>query len=177
MTEDFVATSSRWRVLLMILGCAAFVFAGLWMVGAFGEIPTSRRYPPAVGVAMGLLSILLFGTLGLRWIQRFANTGDYLRIGNAGIFWEAWSDQTIPWSEISNVTCWSNPSQRFLVIHLVQPDRFPGRGLIGLLSKLNQPIVGGDLTINLAATNRSFDEAWTAIEMFRPQFGRVQNTP
>ncbi len=165
--EDFIALSSRWRVALMVLGAVAFVALGLWMGGLFGPAPESHRYPRAEVVVVGWFSVVLFGLCGVVAIKRLFAGGEELRIGSAGIRSRPWSDQTVPWSEIVDVTTWSYKGQRSIILHLRDPARFPGRGLAALLTRANRMFTGGNIAISLTGTDRGFDDAMAAIARFR----------
>ena len=141
---------------------------GLWIVGVFGPPPTpSWRYSATGAVVLGWIGIALFGLCGLFALRGLFETREQLRIGPAGIRWAPWSDQTIPWSEISDVTTDSHMGQRYIVLHLRDPGRFPGRGLGGLLAGVNRMLTRGHISISLTGTDRSFGEAMSAVERFR----------
>lgn len=165
--EDFVAQSSRWRIARLVLVSAAFVTAGLWMGGAFGPVPASRRYPPAMTFAIGWLSVIFFGCCGAIAIRTLFNIGEQLRIGAAGIRSRPWSDKTIPWSEIRDVTTWTYKRQKAIVLHLGDPARFPGRRVPAIFAGANRWLTGGDVAISLTGTDRSFQDALAAIDHFR----------
>jgi hypothetical protein len=165
--DDFVAYPSRSRVALLTLGSAAFVVAGLWMGGVFGPPPSSSRYSPEFLFAIGWVSVVLFGLCGVMWIRRLFDGREQLRIGSAGIHAAHWSDQTIPWSEIVDVTTWSYRGQKAIVLHLRDRNRFPGRGIAGALASVNRNLTGGDITISLTGTDRRIDDALSSIERFR----------
>jgi hypothetical protein len=165
--NDFVAYTSRGRTGLLALGAAAFVVIGLWMGGAFGSPPVSGGFSGWFGIFIGWFGVLFFGLCLAVFIRRFFDTREQLRIGPAGIRSAPWSDQTIPWSEIVNVTTWGYMRQRSIILHLRDPARFPGRGLAALLAGANRKLTGGDIGISLTGTDRSLNEAMSAIESFR----------
>ena len=165
--DDFVAYPSRPRIVLITLGAIAFVAGGLWMGGAFGPAPSSSRYPPELVFAIGWLSVVFFGLCAVLWVRRLFDGKEQLQIGPAGIRVAHWSDQTIPWSEIVEVTTWSYRRQKAIVLRLRDRTRFPGRGLAAKFSGLNRNLTGGDITISLTGTNRRFEDALAAIDRFR----------
>ena len=164
---DFIAYNSRWRVTLIFLGAVGFVALGLWMVGAFGEVPSSRRRSAGYTMGIGWLCILFFGFCAVAIVKKFFDDRAQLRIGRSGIVWSPWSDQLIPWSEITDVTTWSYRGQKAIILHLDNPDRFPGRGLTAKLAGANRKLTGGDISISLTGTDRSHDDAIEAITHFR----------
>lgn len=167
--EDFVACPSRWRIGRLILGAVIFVLLGSWMAGLFGSPPTSHRYQQALVSAIGWSSIIFFGLCALVSARRLWDTGEELRIGRSGIRWTRWSDQTIPWSAISDITVWSGRGQSFIILFLHNPMQFPGKGLLGKMAASNRALTGGDVSLSLTGTTRCFDEAMNAIEQFYPR--------
>jgi hypothetical protein len=164
--EDFVAYPSRGRIGLLILGSIAFVLCGLWMGGVFGRPPPSPRHPPFEIFVMGWLGVIFSSLCGISATKQLFSTGEQLRIGPDGIRWVRWSDQTIPWPEISKVTSWAYKGQKSIIAHLRNPALFPGRGILGIFGRCNRTLTGGDFGISLFATNRNFDEAMSAVERF-----------
>lgn len=165
--DDFVAYWSRSRIALLALAAVPVVAAGLWMGGVFGPPPSSSRYQPEFMFAIGWLSVVFFGLFGVMWVKRLFDGREQLRIGSAGIRAAQWSDQTIPWSEIADVTTWSYRSQKAIVLHLRDKTRFHGRGMAAMFSSVNRNLTGGDITISLTGTNRRVEDALSSIDRFR----------
>ena len=169
--EGFVAHNSRWRVMIIVLGAVGFVCLGLWMVGTFGEVPASRRHSAGYMIGLGWLCIIFFGFCAIAGAKRLFNEKPQILIGPAGIVWTPWSEQLIPWSEISDVTTWSYRGQSAIILHLRESSRFPGRGLSQRLAGVNRKLTGGDIAISLTGTDRTYADAMSAIEQFRgPDF-------
>jgi hypothetical protein len=152
---------------LLAAGAAVFVGLGLWMSGLFGPPPASHRYSAPLVAAIGWFAVLFFGLCGAVAIKRMFDSREQLRIGPSGIRYASWSEQTIPWSEIIDVTTWSHRGQSAIVLHLRSPACFPGRGLAAALAGANRGLTGGDISISLTGTDRSFDEAMSAIAQLR----------
>ena len=166
--DDFVAYTSRWRTGLLLVVCIAFVAAGVWMAGIAGPVPVSRRAGPLMTVIWGWITIGFFGMGVVALARAWWKNSELLRIGQLGIRWLPWSDQTIPWSEISDVTEWSYKSSRSIILHIRNPSQFPGKGTVGFFGRANRALTGGDIGFSLAGTNRKFNEALSAIAQFRP---------
>ena len=169
---DFVAYNSRWRLALLFAFAVGFVALGTLPTGLLGEVPSftdspRRRLPPEVEVSVGWACIAFSGLCAVATGKRFFHGKVQLAIGVNGIISSQWSEKLIPWSEITNVSTWSHKRQKMIILHLKNPDQFPGRGLAGKLTFANRVLTRGDLAISLTGTDRSFDEAMSAIEEFR----------
>ncbi len=104
--DDFVAYPSRSRIIPIVLSCLAFVAGGLWMAGTWGEQPTSSIYSPTVMLVGGWAAAIFFGLCSVLWTTRLLGRREHLRISSDGIRSSQWSKQTIPWSEIVEVSTW-----------------------------------------------------------------------
>jgi len=165
--DEFVAYTSRFRLGVMTLVSLLFVFSSLWVEGVFGPLqttPSSLHHKNQLGIWVG---IVFFGLASLECIRRMLRIREELRVGTAGIRWAPWSDQTIPWSEITEVTTSQVFVQRFVNLHLRNPARFPGRGGLAWLAPLNRAVTGGEISVSLSFTNRSVRDAMSAIQRFR----------
>lgn len=138
------------------------------MGGAFGPPPGSRRYPPELVAAIGWGCALFFALCGAAAVRMIFDRREQVRIGPSGIGSARWRHGTIPWVEIGDVTIWVHRGQRVIVLHLRDPSRYPERGARAVLASANKALTGGDLTLSMVGTDRSFDEAMAAIVRFRP---------
>ncbi|MEE4206790.1 MAG: STM3941 family protein [Erythrobacter sp.] len=155
--EEFTARPSRWRLGLLCASSLGFVVIGLVL---------ALDRTDAVGQAIGWANAGFFGLCaGVIGRQAFDRRVQ-LRIGREGIQWTRWSDAVIGWDEIEAVGTWSHGGQRFIVLDLADPARFPGSGLQGWLAGANRRLTGGDIAIALTGTDRSVAEALAAIDHF-----------
>lgn len=162
--DDFVAYPSRWKIALILLGGLVFVGLGLWMTGVFGPPPASHRYSPELVRLIGWVAVVFFGLCCVIGAGRLFDRREQLRIGRDGIRARHWSDQTIPWTEIVDITTWSYRRQTSIILHLRDRSLFPGRGVAALLAGANRGLTGGDVTLSLTGTDRTTEEALAAIE-------------
>jgi hypothetical protein len=166
--EEFVAYPSQTKIVVLVLGCVGFVALGVWFTGLLVPPPGTDRYSTEVVVLVGWVTILLFGGAGVVWLKRLFERRVQLRISPLGVKAARWSDTTIPWSEITDVTTWTGHGQTVIVLHLEDPSRFPGRrGLAAATAAANHSFTGGDISISLAGTDRTAIDALSAIEQFR----------
>ena len=145
----------------MLLGSLAFVTAGIWIAGGFGEAPEPGRE------WVGWLSILFFGACGLVIGGRLFDDDVQIRISGSGIYSRQWSEQTIPWGAVTEVSVWRFKRNKFLILHLVRPEHYPPTTFSAKMAKANRTLTGGDIAIDLTGMDCSFDEASVAIEYYR----------
>ena len=105
--ESFVAYPSGWRRALLAALGLGFVVLGLWMIGTFGPVPTSSRYPYMETLILGWACLIFFGLCTIATISKLFETDEELRIDASGIPYSQWSQTTIPWSEVGEVTRWN----------------------------------------------------------------------
>jgi hypothetical protein len=168
---DFVAYPSRGRIALIVVGCLTLVGLGLWMNGVLGSPPPSVRYASSFILVIGWVSVVFFGLAAVLWGKRLFDRREHLRIGPDGLRSAPWSDQTIPWSDVVDVTTWTFKGQKAIVLHLRDPARFPGRGLAAMTADANRSLTGGDISISLTGTDRTFEDAILALDQFRSSKG------
>jgi hypothetical protein len=162
MVQDFVAYPSKLRLFGALIGCLAFILAGLWMAGVVGP-PIDED-----GSAwIGWLGVAFFGFCLIFIAKAFFDTDVQVRIDQRGIYAKRWSEHTIPWSDITHVGVWEFKRQKMIILSLKDPARFPAAGLQGLLAGANNALSGGDIAISLSGTDGRFDDAMAAIERYR----------
>jgi len=164
--DDFVALRSNWRMVALICLSLGFVAVGVWMTGLFNDVPVTRRYPFAVTVVAGWFCIAVFSIVALAGVKGLLGPSEVLRLGPDGVRWTPWSDQTLPWTEVADVTTWQFKGQKSLLLRLHDPCSFPAKTALASQG-LNRAISGGDICISFAGTNRTIEEALSAVHRFR----------
>lgn len=123
MDREFHA--SRTTTGLLVLGSVAFVAAGLWFAGVFGDPPRPLRIPEPAVTTIGWVAIVFFGLCGAYLVWRLASPKpavvlrEDVLIDNASLA----SAGSIPWVEITGSQVVELMGQRFLGIHLRDPQR------------------------------------------------------
>ena len=168
---DFVAHISRRRTVLLVLFAGMVVVVGMWLAGLLEPLPPSSPGIRVFLVSTGWVAILFFGLSAVINVKRLFERGEQLRIGPAGIYSKPWSEQTISWAEVANVTIWTMSGQSNIVLHLRDRSRFPGKKLPAMFAGLTRRLSGGDVGISMTGTDRSLAEALAAIGRFRPHGG------
>ncbi|MEP0392003.1 MAG: STM3941 family protein [Erythrobacter sp.] len=166
--DPFVANSSPWRVLLIASGALVFVIGGLWLAGAFGEPPASSRYSEEARTLVGWLCSGFFSLIFLANAKQLFGNAERVVVNANGIRAVQWSDELIPWTEITGISVWKSRGNSFIILVLKNPEKYPGRGINNWLRSIERLYTGGDVWINLIGTDKNLDEALMAIEHFRP---------
>lgn len=157
----FVARPSASQNLQLLGAGLALILACAYLAGLLTD-----DYPPGrEAIAWGGMAV--FGIFTGIILVRTFNNEDLLRIGPSGIWYRDWSDDIIPWREISDVGVWRLRGQNLILLSLVDPQRFPASTTRGRAAAMDRAITGGDIAITLMASDRTFEEAMAAIETYR----------
>ncbi|WP_354073595.1 STM3941 family protein [Brevundimonas sp. 1080] len=166
--NDFVAYTSRSRIVSLVARGLIFVTLSLWLIGVFGTPPDSRRYSPVLTPFIGWGGLLFSVTATALWLRNFFERREMVRIGPAGIMVRWWSADTIPWNEITEIAPLEINGVKSISLKLRDREQYPPRGLGALLARGDRLVTGGDVTISLSATDRRQFEALVAIDQFKP---------
>lgn len=155
-----------------MLLCWLAAGTGLLLTGATGVVIRATHHADWELVIVGWIAAVFFGLGSLVLLRRLFQTEAALRIGPAGIRFLPWSEETIPWREIVGVTVWRHRSQECVMLKLRDPERFPGRGLMGLFGRFNPWLTsGGHVSISMHGTGRRLDEVMRVIAAYRGSEG------
>jgi len=165
--ERFVAKNARTRLVLMLIGALLAVAIGLWMIGAFGEPPHSSGRRSRL-TWVGWIGVPFFGVVAAMIAAKLFDQRERLVIDDEGIFWRAWSDELIPWSEIEGIQEREVARQVMFAVYLRDPSRCPPTRWTGRIAAAQRGFDQGDLSITLSGTDRSNDELREALNRFYP---------
>lgn len=158
----FVARPSASQNLQLLGAGLALILACAYLAGLLtDDYPAGREW-------IGWGGMAIFGAFTGIILVRTFDYEDMLRIGPSGIWYRDWSDDVIPWREISDVGTLRIRGQTLILLSLVDPKRFPSSTARGRAAAMDRAITGGDIAITLMASDRTFEEAMAAIEAYRP---------
>lgn len=153
-------TTSHKKLVLLILVSLLFVAVGVWIV----RDPGADIVQVILG---GWLSISFCGLCAIVFLAQLVLPKPLLTIDSYGITWTQRSDRTIPWTDIKDVDMLTvGRSQRFLVLWLSEPDRYPPRRPG---PSLTNRLYDGDVHIPLGTLTVPWKVVWTAVEDHAPQ--------
>jgi hypothetical protein len=162
----FSANNVRWKCGLAFLLAIVMFYVGTKLVEQWGRPPISNRDSPEFETVLGWVLVVFSLQFGVGAALRWWNNHDYVRIGPEGIRYLGWSDVTIPWSEIAEVSRRTYRRYRFVVLRLKDRQRFPRRGWMGRISWLPELFRCDSIDISLNGTDQNFDAAMSAIKFF-----------
>ncbi|MBJ7438223.1 MAG: hypothetical protein JHD35_04260 [Sphingopyxis sp.] len=159
----FIARNARWRIFLVVAACVGLVVVGFIFSGLIVPIERSKLK------LAGWLFIVTGGGIAIALFPRLVGNDVRVKISHSGIFVRAWSNDTIPWSEIARVWAWGSEGKpEILVLDLLHPSRFPSTTLAGRFYwKINSMMAGGDIWVSLLGTDGKIEDGLAAAEYFR----------
>jgi hypothetical protein len=127
MTEDLIYYNSRRRYALLTLGSVAFVVMGIWIIMKTGNW------------ALGLVTILFFGTGIAVGVWQLLDTRPRLQITDAGILDRTLGVGLIPWADITGAYINSVNREYFICLNLRDEQAYLSR-----LSPLKRKLAGAN---------------------------------
>ena len=157
MSDRFVARFSPYRLLFLSALSLGFVVLSLWMIGAFGSYPDN-------GLGWGgWLGLIFFGPCTVILLRRVADRRPQIIADSRGLYWRAWSEEVIPWSELNGITVHHVQRQRLIGLRLRNRAAYPPTTKLGQLARYNAELGFSDVTLSAQGLDRSFDELHRAI--------------
>lgn len=174
--ETIIALSKK-KLMLILLGAAGFVAAGVWMFSLDDASILSRRRfnDPLYVHGLGLLSIVFFGSCGLFALKKLFDQKPALVLNNSGFVDNSSSASAgfIPWSEVVGAEIFEIQQQKMLVIKVRNPEEYIARGssLKRTLNKANYKMVGSPISISSGALAINFSELVSLFDQYQRKYG------
>lgn len=151
----------KMRLVLMALGSAAFVVAGIFLLSVpEGEAGAKAKLAAFVGIPFfglcGMFCLVRLGSPKPALIIDEAGLTDYASMVNAGF---------IPWRDIKEVQITGFGNHRFLAVHVIDSEKYLARchPIKRAVMRVNQSMVGTAITIPLSALSIGADEVIASI--------------
>jgi len=110
---------TRRRLLLLLLGCIAFVAAGVWFILAAETIAASSPHFSASLIRpLGVVSILFFGYAGIVAIRQMLDARPRLILDDNGIFDRTLATPVIPWGSILAAEIVAVKGNKFIALRI-----------------------------------------------------------
>jgi hypothetical protein len=166
---------SRFKTGLAAVVACVFAVGGLGMfcVSVFGA---AQLWTTA---AIGLVSVLFFGPLAVLAVRKLFDSRPGLVIDSQGIFDNSSSvaAERILWSEITAIGASFVVGQRFVSVHVADPERFLTQGtrLQRFLRRRNMELVGTPITISANGLAMRFNKLEATLVRYFEEYGRGED--
>lgn len=164
MLEERVIELSKVKIVLLILGAAAFVLLGAWLLSLdAGTIESQRRFNnPILIYGVGVASIVFFGLCGLVGIKKLFDKSPGLILSAEGILDNSSgvSAGIIPWSEVVSIGEYQVQKQKFISIQVADPNKYAnsGNALKRMANRANIKMCGTPVNISANSLKISYSE-------------------
>ena len=176
--DEKVIELSRFKIVLLIVGALAFVALGAWLYLLDDAIirTWSHRYNNPVFVHLsGLLAMVFFGLCAAAGCRKMFDTRPGLVFSKEGLLDNASSVAAglVPWAEITGAEVLKIQSTRFLVVQVVNPQKYLDRGgpLRRALNRANFSQYGSPVQIPSTALKINFDELLKLFSEYVTRYG------
>ncbi|MFS4418809.1 STM3941 family protein [Maribacter sp. 2307ULW6-5] len=140
MEEKIEIPLSKKKIILLLLAAIAFVAGGIWIAtNPERFIPNIFKITnPEIIRIGGIVGILFFGAAGIYGIKKLFDKKVGLIIDSNGITdnSNASSIGLIEWNDISDIRTKQVMSTKFLLIDIVNPEKYIGKAKNGIQSRL-----------------------------------------
>lgn len=175
-SDETIIKPGKTKILLLLLGASAFVALGILMLSLDDAIIRSqRRFNDPVYVrALGLVSIVFFGSCGLYALKMLFDKKPALVFNSSGIIDNASSVSAgfIPWSEVVGAEICEIQKQKLLVIKVRDPREYIARGgsLRRALNRANYSMVGSPISIASNTLAINFSELVSLFDLYQRKY-------
>ncbi|MFN7944005.1 MAG: STM3941 family protein [Blastocatellia bacterium] len=176
-SDETIIELNKTKIVLLLLGAAAFVAAGIWMFSLdAASIQSQRRLNDPMYVhGLGLVSIVFFGIFGLLALKMLFDKKPGLVFNNSGIVNNASSVSPgfIPWSEVVGAEIFEIQRQKMLIIKVRDHQEYIARGstLRRALNKANYKMAGSPICISANALKIDFSELVSLFDQYQRKYG------
>lgn len=156
-SKETIIELSKTKVILLTLGAIAFVALGSWILTLNAEeIDNFSVFNnPKIVYGMCIASIIFFGLGGIIGIKKLFDKSPGLVLSSKGILDNSsgLSAGLIPWSEVVKIGEYEIQNQKFVSIHVKNPERYVNNGnaLKRMANRANNKMSG--TPINLSANS------------------------
>jgi hypothetical protein len=167
--QSFVAHASRLQALVGVSCFLPIVAAAMMNLILIPGAPVPLR---VVGGLLVLPFLIWFGVAARLIFMR----KPVLEIDESGLLWRRWSETRIPWAAFDRWRVKTTLGIPFATLWLREPTAFPAASVQAVLRLANRWLGYGDITLNAAGTDRTFEELAEALRRHAPPAGTFNTT-
>ena len=171
-SEETVIELSKAKTTLLILGSVAFVATGIWMLTLDTSATESldRYGSPLVIYGVGIAAIVFFGLAGAVGLKKLLDQAPGLVLDQEGFTDNSSgvSAGLVPWSEVVEIGESQVQRQKFISIHVVDPEKYVDRGnvLRRMTNRANLKMCGTPINISSSSLKISHEELLGVFETY-----------
>ena len=159
-------------ILFVILGISLFLNADM-----VSENSTSLFQNPMLRKVVGSITVLFFGATGLFGVSKLFTNNIDLTIGRDGIVDNSNGSSVglVEWSDITEINTQQVMSTRFLLIHVVDPEKYIKKAknaMVSRLMKSNMKMYGTPISITSNTLKIDFSKLE---ELVRSEFAKYED--
>src|SRR5262245_14098871 len=158
-TPEITIPQSKSKVALLLLGSAAFVGGSIWI---WSVADSQTRFSPLFLKGVAGAGVCFFGLCGLYGFVKLFDGRPGLIIDAEGIVdhSSAVAAGRIPWEEVTGIRVSEIAGQRFLVIEVVDPQKYVARGgfFKRMVNAANAKMTGSPINISANSLRLKFDD-------------------
>jgi len=172
MLKEKVIELSKTKILFLIGGSIAFVILGSWFLTMdIQTIENQRKFnSPEIVYGVGIVTMIFFGLCGLIGIKKLLSKSPGLILNSDGVVdcSSGISHGMIPWAEVVAVSEYKVQRQKFVSIHVKDPEKYVDSGNIfkRMANKANLKMCGTPINISANALQISYDELIETIDEY-----------
>ncbi len=170
--EEKIIYLSKVKIIALILGSIIVVVLGAWFLSLDAQsIESSRRFnSPTLVYGIGIVSIVLFGLSGLFGIKKLFDKSPGLILNSEGILDNSsgLSAGLIPWSEVMDIGEYQVQKQKFISIHVQDPEKYANNGnaLKRMANRANIKMCGTPINISANSLKIGYKELLDVIQEY-----------
>lgn len=169
--QELIIPLSKTKMILTLLGSIAFVVLGGWLLIYASN---GAEFIPFFVQAVGVSAIVFFGIVAIFASKKLFDKSPGLIINAKGIFDNSSgvSVGLITWDQITGFSVSTVESQRFLTIHVHNPEAYLNRGnfLQRIAIKANSKFYGSPVQLSSNSLQTNFDELLKTIQQYHERY-------
>jgi hypothetical protein len=169
-SDTLVVPVSKTKIILLLVPGVAFVALGIWILSHDpSDIAVRDRYSPAYVFGLGVGTVLIFGACLLVGLWRLFSNKPRLVLDSDGVrLFGMWSATFVPWQDVVGLSVYTAHSNKFLVLHLADPESFleSGSRLQRWLGRASIGLCGSPIAIASSSVKLSFGEMQSLFEKY-----------
>jgi hypothetical protein len=154
---------SKKKITLILIGSIVFVVLGVWFVMEPDKFSRGPLRNPTVVTIVGIAAIVFFGICALYALRKLPDNKPGLIMDESGLTdnSSAVSAGHIRWADINDLSVITIQKQKFILLHVNNPQDYIDRqrgSLKRKMMQLNFKLYGSPLTLNTNGLKVTFDE-------------------